>query len=117
MMGLSLALFPFMVWAEKPVTYLNAMPDIPVMHGLVEGAGSTLSFDKPSGRILSTYVLAEDFISEQDILDFYQKTLPQLGWTEKKAHEFIREREQLSITVDDGEDGLIVQFLLTPVTK
>lgn len=115
MIALCLLLCPFMVLAEKPVTYLNAMPDIPVMDGLTEGAGSTLSFDKPEGRILSAYVLAEKGITPQQIQDFYQASLPQLGWTQKARGEFTRDAEVLSITVEPETDGSVVQFLLTPI--
>ncbi len=86
------------------------------MDGFVEGPGSTLTFDKPEGRILSTYVIAEKEITPQRIFAFYEASLPQLGWTTKDQGQFTRDAEHLSISIEKAEDGQVVQFLLTPQT-
>lgn len=117
MIALCLLLCPFMVLAEKPIAYLSSMPDVPVMEGLTEGLGSTLSFDKPEGRILSVFTIAEKELEPSRIFEFYETTLPQLGWTLKNQGHFTRDNEQLLITVETEDDGQVVQFLLTPQAK
>lgn len=86
------------------------------MDGLKQSEDSSLSFDTPSGRFIEAYAETEK-IGKQKIIDFYDKTLPQLGWKRLKQNSsnvsYIREGDILTISVEAGTTT-IVRFELTP---
>jgi hypothetical protein len=68
--------------AQEGKEFIAGIEDLPVMPGLAEIADAGLIFDKPSGRIVEAYAQGE--VGEQAVLDFYQETLPQLGWLSRR---------------------------------
>jgi len=107
------------MWAQG---FLSAAPEIPLAPGLQENESGMFIFDKPEGRIVSMEAISAEPAAR--ILDFYAKTLPNLGWAmssapssdsglEKNILVFTREREELNIQVAGG----VVFFRLTPLIE
>jgi len=86
------------------------------MDGLKQAEDAAVSFDTPSGRTLEAYAPSSD-IGERKIKDFYNRTLPQLGWkkvpesSKKSSVSYEREGEVLTISIDNGTP-LSVRFEL-----
>ena len=97
--------------AQQP-GYVSQVEDLPLMPGLIEVADAGLVFDQPSGRIVEAY--AQGQVTREEVLDFYRKTLPQLGWQTLDELRFGREGETLTLDFLAARDTLIVRFSLTP---
>lgn len=104
--------------AEQPV-FMSGFEDLPLMDGLKQFDDGAVAFDAPSGRIVEAYAQSEN-VGRKNVLDFYGKTLPQLGWKRGKAAaasaSFTREGEELTISVDDGTPAT-VRFELKTTEK
>jgi len=99
--------------AQEGKEFIAGIEDLPVMPGLAEIADAGLIFDKPSGRIVEAYAQGE--VGEQAVLDFYQETLPQLGWLSQADNRYAREGEELTLEVRASETGgVVVMFRLAP---
>ena len=93
---------------------MSGFEDLPLMDGLKQSEDAAVSFDSPGGRILEAYAQSER-IEKQKVMEFYDKTLPQLGWTrlKKKKNSYTREGEELTISVDDGTPATVRFELMT----
>lgn len=107
----SFLIFP--VQAGTDVSYFSYMPDVPLMTGFEELDDQTLVFDKPAGRIVESFAIAEDAAPEE-VLAFYRKTLPQLGWQEESETLFIRNSERLVLNIEETEGHSVLHFVLAP---
>lgn len=105
-------LFAVNAWAENGGDFITDIEDLPIMPGLSEVPDAGLVFDKPSGRIVQAY--AEGQVHKAEVLDFYQQTLPQLGWRAEGEDRFARENEALTLLVREMTDGVVVEFRLAP---
>jgi hypothetical protein len=85
---------------------------MPLLPGLSEDASSGVSFDTAGGRIVEAF--AHGNVTEQEVIDFYRETLPQLGWTAQSATEYSRGGEKLRIDLVPNEQGLVVRYSLSP---
>lgn len=110
--ALAAALAPASAWSEEATAYLSGVEDLPLMPGLVEIGGSTTVFDASSGRIVEAY--AEGAVQRKQVLDFYARTLPALGWQAGPASRYQRNDESLRIDFLGGGDRLTVRFTLNP---
>lgn len=100
-------------WSDEPAAFMSEMADIPLMPGLTEVDGAGMTFDDAAGRIVESY--AGGASTRADVLEFYGRTLPQLGWVGlAEAGTFRREGEILRFEfIEDGE-GILVRFFLSP---
>ncbi len=96
----------------EAVAYVTGVADLPLMPGLTEVAGAGVVFDKPSGRIVETYVQGE--VGRDAVLDFYRRSLPALGWEAAGAAGFRREGEHLRLEFVSEEGPLVLRFSLHP---
>jgi hypothetical protein len=96
----------------RAAAFVEGTEDVPLMPGLamVEGAGTV--FDSPQGRIVEAY--AKGNVARDAVLDFYGKTLPQLGWRPDGPGTFRREGESLRLEIYSEKDGTTVRFYLSP---
>ena len=96
--------------------FLSVIDDLPLMAGLVEVKGSALVFSTPQGRIaeVSATGTSGDAAQPKNVVAFYARTLPQLGWKATGASNWVREGERLRLAVIVKKDTLTVQFSLTP---
>lgn len=93
--------------------FLTTLQDVPLMPGLSEVEEDSMMFDKPSGRIAESTARAESLATDE-IEKFYSATLPQLGWLETKEGAYVRQNEELNITVANVDGESFVRFMLTP---
>ncbi len=101
--------------AQEAGLFIKDIEDLPLMPGLVEDAGSGMSFDTAQGRIVEAFATGP--VSEGGVLDFYDKTLPQLGWRRLGSGVFQRESEVLKLEFPGGPGAappLTVGFRLMP---
>ncbi|MBT3305534.1 MAG: hypothetical protein HN377_03530 [Alphaproteobacteria bacterium] len=81
--------------AEDAPRFITVLDDLPLVSGLVEDTESGTVFDTARGRIVE--VFASGALSKDDVLAFYDNTLPQLGWRRMASGVFQREGERLSL--------------------
>lgn len=93
--------------------FVPGIDDLPLMAGLESSAEEPLVFDTPEGRIVVSRVSGG--VSSRQVLDFYARILPQLGWLRQNATTFRREDEILRLEFSGGDKaGLAVRFSLSP---
>lgn len=103
--------------AAEPV-FMTGFEDLPLMDGLKQSEDAAVAFDSPGGRIIEAYAQGER-IEKQKVTEFYDKTLPQLGWTrlrkktQASSFSYTREGEELTISVDDGTPATVRFELMT----
>jgi hypothetical protein len=91
---------PGPAWAAE---YLKAVSDLPLAEGLKEQAEKATVFDTPLGRIVNAYATGN--VKPGSVLDFYDDTLPALGWDREKAGTYQRKNEILKIDVWGPDEG------------
>lgn len=93
-------LAPLPAWA---VDYLTAVEDLPLAQGLTEQKDKTTVFDAPVGKIVTAYATGN--VKAADIVNFYDSTLPQLGWERTASGTYRRKAQTLKIDVLGGQGG------------
>ena len=96
--------------AADATAFLKEVDDLPLAPGLIEQPGGTL-FDAPQGRIVEAS--AEGRLLEVEARQFYDESLPQLGWTQTGSSTYRRDKEVLRIEYSEGMP-MIVHFSLAP---
>lgn len=93
--------------------FMGTIEDFPLMPGLEEDTAAGLVFDSPAGRIVEAFAFGR--VTPVDVLDFYRRSLPQLGWSQDGPRRFQREDEVLTIAFPGtGSERLTVRFSLAP---
>jgi hypothetical protein len=92
--------------------FLSRLEDLPLAPGLSEDTAAGLSFDSAGGRIVEAY--ARGNMTEDQVLQFYKETLPQLGWTAESARQYRRSGERLRLELTSGGPGVTVHYSLSP---
>lgn len=102
--------------AAFAVEYLAAASDLPLADGLKEQTEKSTVFDTPMGRIVNAY--ATGATTAARIYDFYDATLPQLGWEKQASGSYRRARDTLKIDVWGPDAGPVnVSFTLSSETE
>jgi hypothetical protein len=83
--------------------YLTGASDLPLAIGLKEQPDKGAVFDTPLGSIVTAYAAGN--AKPQEVLDFYDATLPQLGWERDKPGTYHRKKQTLKIDVVGPEPG------------
>jgi hypothetical protein len=114
---LMLGLFLLAPLPAFAVEYLTAITDLPLAAGLVEQKEKTTVFDAPVGKIVTAY--ASGTVKADDVREFYDTTLPQLGWQQAASGTYHRKAETLKIDVLGGQGGgpVNVSFTLSSESK
>ncbi|HVZ00330.1 MAG TPA: hypothetical protein VHA35_12540 [Dongiaceae bacterium] len=89
--------------AAHATEYLVGASDLPLADGLKEQPDKGAVFDTPLGRIVTAYAAGN--ARPQAVLDFYDDTLPQLGWERQKTGTYRRKQQILKIDVVGPEQG------------
>lgn len=92
--------------------FLSRLEDLPLAPGLSEDAAAGLSFDSAGGRIVEAY--AHGSLTADQVLRFYEETLPQLGWTAEGERQYRRGGERLRLELTQSGQGLTVHYSLSP---
>jgi len=107
------------ILCASPATVLRAAnafvagtEDLPLMPGLAMVKDAGVVFDTPQGRIVEAY--ARGNTTRKAVLDFYDQTLPQLGWNLTGTAAYRREGEALRLELYQDNGGLTVRFYLAP---
>jgi hypothetical protein len=95
--------------------FFSSIPDMPLMDGLTELTDQTIVFDKPEGRIVESVALI-DGQAPDSVLQFYDETLPQLGWTRIADLSFRRENEVLKMSVEGNEGKNFLHVNIAPAS-
>ena len=106
------ALSPGQAATQEPGRYFTEVPDLPLMSGMAEMPDAGVSFDKPEGRIVEVYAQGEGTADE--VLRFYQRALPQLGWEAAGPKRFRREGEVLDLEVETAGNFVTLRCALHP---
>ena len=85
--------------------------DVPIMNGLSIEPELGFAFDSPNGRIVMIFASTKAPLTK--IMDFYSKTLAQLGWRGRNG-KWIRKDERLEIGVVQTERGPLWRIMLQP---
>ncbi len=111
-------LFPvFPAMAQEAAGFVSTIEDLPLMPGLIEEEGGMV-FDSARGRIAEAYATGP--VSEAAVREFYDDTLPQLGWRPLGQGAFRRENEILKVEFPGGPGAappLTVGFRLMPAAN
>jgi len=108
---------PLIVQSQVPV-FLSVIDDLPLMPGLRENFDGALSFDTANGRIAE--IAASGTVEAGAVIDYYARTLPQLGWKLEPLDTYVREDEVLNIIIESingNSTQVIVHFRLSPAGK
>ncbi|MEX2644244.1 MAG: hypothetical protein WD270_12365 [Acetobacterales bacterium] len=92
--------------------FLSGFGDLPLMPGLQEQQGASVSFDTPYGRIVEG--VASGSTTTEEVLAFYDETLPALGWQRTGSERFRRDNEVLTLSFARDAGRLVVRFSLVP---
>lgn len=101
------------VQAAETAQFFSSVPDMPLMDGLTELTDQTVVFDKPEGRIVESVALIEG-PAPDNVLRFYNETLPQLGWARIADLSFRREHEVLKVFVEANEGKNFLRVNIAP---
>lgn len=104
--------------AAENSRFLSALSDIPLMPGLYELAEETVIFDKPEGRIVESSAASETK-NINEIKDFYDSALPQLGWTRGTPSlegdlVYFRQDETLRLRIGVRSGVNVIEFMVFP---
>ena len=104
--------------------YFSVLPDVPLMPLMNEIADQNFVFDKAEGRVIGAVGFlsrpGEANDSEKNALDpqkFYADVLPHLGWKSLESGIFVRDSEQLAITITPAPRGIFVKLQLSPLSR
>ena len=97
---------------DEEAVFLSVIEDIPLMPGLVEDESRAVVFDATQGRLAETF--ARGKAEAKAVRDFYDETLPALGWRAEGRLRWVREGEALSLEIAETKDGLDIRFFLSP---
>jgi hypothetical protein len=97
-------------WAADE--FFSALPDLPVMPELVENRDAAVIFDKPEGRIVTLAAMGR--VSREAVSQYYERALPQLGWTKTGPGRFQRDGEILNLKFFAKGKDLEVRISLLP---
>lgn len=94
--------------------FFSEMEDVPVMAGLLELTDQGLRYDTPQGRIVQQ-VLEISGQSQEAILRYYGRILPQFGWQNTGDASFVRGAEKITFEFEEqGEQGQYMIVHLGP---
>lgn len=89
--------------------FLAGNSDIPIMNGLKINTTEQMDFDTPTGQLL---VLEGNALQKtgEDVLKFYENTLPQLGWIQKEKGVFVRQNDTLTLSILKNKKPAKIRF-------
>ena len=95
--------------------FVAGIADLPLISGLYLVNEETVIFEKPAGRLVQA--IAKGHRTKEAFWQFYNETLPQLGWRIDERENFVRDGESLSIKVEERGPQIIVRFTVVPASN
>lgn len=111
LLGLALCLAPLST-PRAADGFVPGFEDMPLAPGLAAVPDAAMSFDSAGGRIVES--VATGRVDAGSVVEFYARTLPQLGWQQAGEGTYRREGEELVIEIARSGDALTVRFALAP---
>jgi hypothetical protein len=112
LIGIFCFLLAFPVLAEP--LFFSSIRDVPVMPALTELPDQTVVFDKAEGRIIESIAEIHDATNQQ-ILEYYASTLPQLGWIAENPQSYTRETERLRLQFEKLDKHRFLRLMIAPL--
>tara|TARA_B100001564_G_C20322813_1_gene526555 strand:+ start:216 stop:602 length:387 start_codon:yes stop_codon:yes gene_type:complete len=94
--------------------YADGIEDMPLYPGFYSSDDESVSYDTSAGRIISLNYFHSN-ASAKDVRNYYELTLPQLGWQKQQYQLYTRDGESLRITVLQQQQGVRLKMRLGPV--
>lgn len=91
---------------------VNGMEDIPLYKDMNYVEDSLVLFDKVEGRYVSSEIIGN--YHRDEVVEFYNKTLPNLGWKKISREIFKRSDEILEIKFSEINNKTLVFFSIYP---
>ena len=94
--------------------FLPGTEDIPLMPDFQIGEEDTFSIDDTDGDGRLLFSKAQTQKGSAEVFEFYQRTLPELGWEETKPGRFEREDDILKISFSadtDNQNSVIFELI------
>lgn len=95
-------------------SFVEGLEDVPLPENVTQIENGSLSFDNEEIRFFESYLSAEKQKFE-NIIKFYNDTLPQLGWQKNNSNKqkilFERDGESLEIT-KESDKPLILRLVV-----
>lgn len=107
---------PFQAYSAENQAYFSALSDVPLMENMKELTDQSFVFDKAEGRVVEVVGLLSAS-SPDDAIKFYDSVLKDLGWKPLKSEAYERNNEQLSVKALKVDEGVLVTFQLSPVSR
>ena len=108
---ITLLFFNYHIHANN--NFVPGIVDLPVPASFYLENDSSSIYNNGFGRIITASFIGK--AKKEDILDFYYKTLPALGWSKQENLFFIRDDESLIIEIiQKNSEELLINFKLTP---
>lgn len=108
---------PTVSLAEKPaVVFFSHIYDLPLPPKMQELVEEAVIFDNPTGRVVESVAIGPN--SKNNIIAFYQSSLPQLGWHSADQVGLIYQRggEKITLRIETRHNDRRILFMtLTPV--
>ena len=95
--------------------FVAGIADLPLMPGLYLVHEETVIFEKPAGRLVRA--IAKGNRTKEAFWQFYEDTLPQLGWRTVKRGNFMRDGESLNIKIEENDSQITARFMVAPASK
>ncbi len=92
--------------------FINGLEDIPLFKNMEYVDDSLVLFDKVDGRYVSTEISGN--YKYDEVVSFYKKILPNLGWKEIRPLTFERSKEILEIKTTVSKDEISIIFSVYP---
>ena len=93
--------------------FIAGFNDIPAMDGLIVADAPNIEFDSAEGRFVEVQATSLS-INKDQISNFYRQALPPLGWERSTDNIYIRDGEKFTIDFINGDNKLIIYFILAP---
>ena len=102
-----------MSYNSYALEFINGLEDIPLYKKMEYVEDSLILFDKIDGRYVSVEIYGD--YEEYEVIDYYKRILPNLGWKEKKSLIFNRNNETLEIICKREKEKIYVKFNIFPL--
>ncbi len=89
--------------------FMPQTQDIPLMNGLSVDVNDDMNFDTPAGQLI-TLEAKSTSLKAQQILNYYHKTLPEMGWQETRKNYYTRDKDSVTISVIRSKKPAVVRF-------
>ncbi len=102
--ALSLICFILTTTSAVHASFVEGLEDVPVMEGLSQMNNDNISFGNEESRLVEA-ILSGESVSGRQAREFYQNTLPQMGWVFQGSRGntlfFEREGEVMDISTEE----------------